>query len=50
MVLYSKREPPGEEYEAEGTTGSRRAGIVLAVVGVLMMGLAMLDGWSPWTL
>lgn len=50
MVLYSLEQPPGEEHEAEGTAGSRRAGVVLAVVGALMMALAMLGGWTPWSL
>jgi hypothetical protein len=50
MALYSLEESPGEEHEAEGTAGIRRAGVVLAVVGALMMALAMLVGWTPWSL
>jgi hypothetical protein len=50
MERYSLEEPPGEEHGAEGTVGSRRAGIFLAFVGALMMALAMLGGWSPWSL
>lgn len=51
MDRYSLEEPPGEEHnDAVGTAGSRTAGIVLAVVGVLLIALAMLEGWSPWSL
>jgi hypothetical protein len=49
MDRYSLEEPPGEEHDAEGTAASRRAGIVLAVGGALIMALAMLGGWSPWS-
>jgi hypothetical protein len=50
MKHYSLDKPPGEEHGAEGTAGSRRAGIFLAVVGVLLLALAMLGDWSPWSL
>ena len=50
MDRYSLDEPPVEEQNTEETAGSRRAGIVLAVVGVLIMSLAMLCGWTPWSL
>jgi len=50
MDRYSLEEPTAEKHDAEGTAGSRRAGIVLAVVGALIMALAMLGGWTPWSL
>jgi hypothetical protein len=50
MDRYSLYEPPVEEQNTEETAGSRRAGIVLAVVGVLIMSLAMPCGWTPWSL
>lgn len=50
MNRYSLEEPPSEEHDAKGMAGSRRSGIFLTVVGALMMALAMLGGWSPWSL
>jgi hypothetical protein len=50
MDRYSLKESPNEEHGVEETAGSRRAGVVLAVVGALIMALAMLGGWSPWSL
>lgn len=50
MERYSLEKPTSKQHEAEETPGSRRAGIVLATVGVLMMALAVLGGWSPWSL
>jgi hypothetical protein len=44
----SLEEPPHEEHDEEGTPNRTRAGILIAVVGALMVALAVLDGWSPW--
>ena len=49
MERYSLEELTGEEHESESTAGSRRAGGVLAAVGALMLALAVLGGWSPWS-
>jgi hypothetical protein len=49
MDRYSLEELPSEEDEAEGTAPvSRGIGILIAVVGVLMIALSMLDG--GWTM
>lgn len=51
MDRYSLEEPPRDEnYYEEGTAKSRRAGIVIALVGLLMMILSILGGWAPWSL
>jgi hypothetical protein len=43
MERYPQGEPTSEEHDAEGTSGSRMAGIFLAVVGAVLMALAMLS-------
>jgi hypothetical protein len=50
MDRYTLEEHPSEEHDAKGTAGSRRAGIFLAVVGALIMALAVLGGGPPWSL
>jgi hypothetical protein len=51
MDRYSLEEPPRDEpYDEEGTAESRRVGIAIALVGLLMMTLSVLGGWSPWSL
>ncbi len=51
MDSCSLEEPPRDEhYDEEGTAESRRAGIVTALVGLLMMTLSILGGWAPWSL
>jgi hypothetical protein len=44
MDLSPLRPPPGENLGAE-ERALRRKGIVLAVIGALLMALAVLDGW-----
>ena len=42
--------PRDETHDEQGTAQSRRAGIVIGLVGLLMMTLSILDGWTPWSL
>jgi hypothetical protein len=50
MERQSLEVTPCEEHDEEGTPASRRAGIAIALVGALMMGISILEGWSPWSL
>jgi hypothetical protein len=50
MDRYPLEEHSREEHDAKGTAGSRWAGIFLAVVGALIMALAVLGGGPPWSL
>jgi hypothetical protein len=44
MDLSPLQPPPGENFRAE-ERARRRNGVVLAVIGALLMALAVLDGW-----
>jgi hypothetical protein len=51
MDRYSLEEPPrDEQYDEEGMAEGRRVGILIALVGLLVMTLSVLGGWTPWSL
>ena len=42
--------PRDETHDEQGTAQSRRTGIVIALVGLLMMTISVLGDWIPWSL
>ena len=51
MDRYSPGEAPRDEtHDEQGTAQSRRAGIVIALVGLLIMTVCVLGDWTPWSL
>ena len=51
MDSYSPEEPPRDDhYDEKRTAESRRAGIMIALVGLLMMTISVLGDWIPWSL
>jgi hypothetical protein len=50
MKRYSSADPLSEEPGEEATPASRAAGLAIALVGALIMGISILEGWVPWSL